>query len=64
MIPKVRQWRVRYYLGKTLLAEVIVETINKQFARWMARDHVLACGHWQRVFAADRITISLVKSNL
>lgn len=60
MIPKVRHWRVRYYLGKTLLAEVVVATINKQFARWLARDHVLASGHWQRVFGADRVTVGLL----
>jgi hypothetical protein len=56
-IPPVRQWRVRYYMGHTLLADFIVETINKRFARWLARDRLMA-EHVDRLLAADRVTIS------
>ncbi len=60
MIPPVRTWRVRYYMGKTLLAEIDVETINKFLARWLARDRILV-EHFDRFLAADRITVALLK---
>lgn len=59
-IPRVRQWQVRYYMGKTLLADIVVETINKRFAKWEARDCIIA-KHLDRYLAADRVTVSLVK---
>lgn len=58
-IPPVRYWCVRYYLGRTLLAEITVETINRRFATWLARDRIIAT-HLDRYMAADRVTISLV----
>ena len=60
-IPSVRQWQVRYYMGATLLAEIVVETINKRFALWEARDCIIA-KHLDRYLAADRVTVSLVKN--
>ncbi len=59
-IPPVRQWRVRHYCGHILLAEHIVETINKRFARWLARDHVMA-SDYTRLLATARVTVSLVQ---
>ena len=59
-IPPVRHWRVRYWMDKTMLAEVTVETINKRFAKWCARDHVLATKP-ERWMAANRVTVSLVQ---
>lgn len=61
MIPKCRVWRVRYFMGKTLLAEIDVLTINKMFARWMAGDQ-LRVDHLDRYLAADRETVSLLKT--
>lgn len=56
-IPKVRQWRVRYYQGATMTHETIVSTINKRFAAWEARD---VLGH-MALWNATRFTVSLVK---
>lgn len=56
-IPKVRRWRVRYYMNHTLLADIIVETINKRFALWMARDQIII-KHLDRYMAADKVTVS------
>jgi hypothetical protein len=56
-IPPVRKWRVRYWQGATVTREVTVETINKRFAAWGARDRLgwLAWSH------ATRVSVSLVK---
>jgi hypothetical protein len=62
MIPKVRHWRVRYWMGKTLLADIVVATINKRFALWEARDCIIA-KHLDRYIAADRISVSLAKTD-
>ncbi len=59
-IPPVRQWRVRFYCDKILLAEITVETINKMFARWLARDHFMVQSV-QRYMAHNRVTVSLVQ---
>jgi hypothetical protein len=48
-------------MGKTLLAEIDVLTINKMFARWMAGDQ-LRVDHIDRYLAADRETVSLLKT--
>lgn len=56
-IPPVRRWRVRFYMNHTLLADVVVETINKRFARWMAGDRVRA-DHLDRYLATNRVTVS------
>ena len=61
MIPPVRQWKVRYYCGKILLAEITVETINKRFARWLARDRFMVQSV-ERFMAHNRVTVSLLKS--
>jgi hypothetical protein len=47
-------------MGKTLLAEIDVLTINKMFARWLAKDRILA-EHFDRWCATDRVTVSLLK---
>lgn len=58
-IPSVRRWRVRYWLNRTLLADIVVETINKRFARWAAREQ-LRGAHLDRYLAANRETVSLI----
>jgi hypothetical protein len=61
-IPEVRKWCIRYYNGNTMLAAIVVNTINKQFAKWEARDAMWANGQWRDAFASyDRVTVSLVK---
>lgn len=59
-IPPVRRWRVRYWLNDTLLAEIVVETINKEFARWMAGERMRGT-HLDRWLATNRVTVSLVR---
>jgi hypothetical protein len=61
-IPPVRRWCVRYYLDRLLLAEIVVETINRQFARWMARERLRAV-HLDRYLASNRETVSLEKKS-
>jgi hypothetical protein len=58
-IPRVEQWCVRYYLGEVLLAEIDVESINRRFALWLARDRIMAV-QYQRYLAADKVTVSKV----
>jgi hypothetical protein len=57
-IPKVRQWTVCYYMGRTLLGRIVVEAPNQLFAKWAARDRIRE-KHLDRYLAADRETISL-----
>ncbi len=61
-IPKVRRWRVRFYMNHTLLADMVVDAINKRFAWWAARDQMIAT-HLDRYMARDRVTISPMSSN-
>ena len=56
-IPKVRLWRVQYWKEDLVFAEVTINTINKRFARWIARDYV----GWTKANSADRITVSIVR---
>lgn len=56
-IPPVRRWRVRFYMGHTLLADLIVDAINKRFARATACQRV-AHEQWQRYVATDKVTCS------
>ncbi len=50
MIPKVRTWKVTVVeTGRVLL----VDTINKDFARWIAREHY---GFWGKT-----LKVSVVK---
>jgi hypothetical protein len=56
-IPAVRRWRVRYYMNHTLLADFVVDAINKRFALWAARDEIIA-RHLDRYLAADKVTVS------
>jgi hypothetical protein len=56
MIPPVRSWRVRFFDGKTLLVDVVVETINKRFARWMANEQ-----NGYPAIRSDRVAVSLVR---
>lgn len=56
-IPKVRRWRVRFYMERTLLADMVVETINKRFARWLACERIRA-DHLDRYMATSKITVS------
>jgi hypothetical protein len=55
-IPPVRAWRVRFYDGATILADVVVDTINKRFARWLANERA---GY--PAPRSTRISVSLVK---
>jgi hypothetical protein len=55
-IPPVRTWRVRYYdQHNVLMSEVFVGTINKRFAKWLARER-----NWLQAYYAHRTTVSLV----
>lgn len=56
-IPRVRRWRVRFYMGHTLLADMVVDAINKRFARWAACDRLRAV-HLDRYLASDKVTCS------
>ena len=56
-IPRVRTWLVRYWDGKTVVRQCFVETINKRFARMMAREKI----GWASV-AYTRVTVSLVRN--
>lgn len=58
-IPPVRTWRVRYFVNGRIALSVDVETINKRFARWLARDHAWSCATI-REHGAERVTVSLV----
>ena len=53
-ILRVRKWCVRFYQGRDLTAAEIVETINKDFARWLVRWHPARR-------SCDRITVTPVK---
>jgi hypothetical protein len=56
-IPRVRRWRARYFSGKTLLGEVVVDAPTKILARWAARDRARSI-NLTALMAADRETIS------
>ena len=58
-IPPVRWWRVKFYKGGQLIGLTHVQTINKRFARWLARDKLRAAG--VSVWEADKATASVVK---
>lgn len=55
LIPQVAKWRVRFYDGKTIIADTVVDTINKRFARWLANQE---CGY--PALRSTRITVSKV----
>lgn len=55
-IPAVRKWRVRFYDGSTVIAECVVDTINKRFARWLANER---CGY--PALRSTRVSVSLVR---
>lgn len=60
-IPPVRAWRVRYWRDKVWLGEIVVQAINKDFARYQARQ--LAWGLTLAGQRPNRSTVSLVKGN-
>jgi len=53
MIPRVRTWTVRAYKGRQLIGEERVDTINRQFARWLAFER-----NRRWTLDADRVTCS------
>lgn len=53
-IPQSREWRVRGYRNGREIYCHNVRTINKRFARWIARDEI----GWSRFSAADRVTVA------
>ena len=59
MIPKIKSWKVTYYAadGDTVCS-VVVDTINKNFARWLANDK---CGYPFVLRGAHHSTCSLVR---
>ena len=59
-IPPVRRWRVRYYLDRCELAEIIVDAPNRMFAKWAARDRFRRVQP-VRYLASNRETVSLAK---
>ena len=61
MIPKVRPWKVTYYSKDRLLFSVIVNTINKRFAKWGADDRVRGLKSYRYT---DKITVSVIKKSL
>jgi hypothetical protein len=61
-IPRVRRWRVRFYMGHTLLADMVVDAPTKLFARWASRDHIIR-EHLDRYLATDKITVSPMAIN-
>lgn len=58
MIPKVRPWKVTYYWRNHYLFSVIVDTINKRFAKWEADDRVRGLKSYAY---ADRVTVGLIR---
>jgi hypothetical protein len=56
-IPPVRRWRVTYWLDGRVLAATEVDTINKRFARWLARERA-----WLAHANADKVTVSLSRA--
>jgi hypothetical protein len=57
-IPRVRPWLVNYWLAGKVFKSVKVDTINKRFAAWLARD---TAGGWQAYMTADKITVRALK---
>jgi hypothetical protein len=57
MIPQVRTWRVRFYDGSTIIADILIDTINKRFARWLANER-----NGYPASRSTRVTVSLAKS--
>jgi hypothetical protein len=55
MIPQVRTWKVTYYFSDEDPKQVFVDTINKRFAKWAARDIVGYLCSWN----ATKVTVSL-----
>ena len=58
MIPKVKPWKVTYYWRNHYLFSVIVDTINKRFARWEADNRVRSLKSYAY---ADRVTVGLIR---
>jgi len=59
MIPKVRDWKVRYLKNDgSLVCETVVATINKRFAQWQAQEDL---GYPLVLRGADKVTVSLVR---
>ena len=59
MIPKVRDWRVKFIKADgTIYKEVIVTTINKRFARWQG---AIDCGYPLVMGNAEKVTVSLMR---
>lgn len=54
MIPRVRTWRVRLWRNGVAFKEIHIDTINKQFARWLAAEREIRA--WSQ---ADKVTVSL-----
>jgi hypothetical protein len=54
-IPPVRTWRVRFYDGAAVIADVTIDTINKRFARWLANER-----NGYPAVRSTRVSVSLV----
>ena len=57
MIPKVKDWKVRYWEEDKIVFEHIVQAPNKDFAVW-ASNNAISLDVWK---AADRRTVSVMK---
>lgn len=55
-IPPVRSWRVKFFRGGKKICDVVVDTINKDFARYVANRE-----NGYPSLNCERITVSLVK---
>ena len=56
MIPQVRSWKVKFYKHDGTVLSVVVDTINKKFARWMANEQL---GY--PAYDSKKINVSLVQ---
>lgn len=56
-IPQVRRWLVNYWRDGKVIHSVKVDTINKDFAKWMAHEQV----GWGVLWNCDKRTVSLLR---
>ena len=58
-IPSCRDWRVRFYDGNKVIVDVVVNTINKRFARWMANEQ-----NGYPAIRSTRVTVSPIRETI
>lgn len=55
-IPPVRTWQVTYHLPHGAKCHVYVDTINKRFARWIARDKAITILGAKGFLSVEKVT--------